>query len=99
MTVLPDKHIRLSSSLLYAGAVLLDMMDTDHTVSELWDKTRAGGKIKTFDRFVGGLDLLFILGAVRLDGDRVAREAGLGGRRRPAAAGLAERGTTGAPAH
>lgn len=98
MTILPDKHIRPSSSLLYAGAALLDMIESGHTVSELWDSARAGGKIKTFDRFVGGLDLLFILGAIRLDGGRIAREARRGGRQRPLSAGPDKHGNTGAPA-
>lgn len=74
MTILPDKHIRLSRSLLNVGAVLLEMMDSDHTVTELWDKARARSEVRTFDRFVDGMDLLFILGAVRFHEGRITRE-------------------------
>ena len=84
--ILPDEHIRLSRSLLNVGAVLLEMMDSDHTVTELWDKARTRSEIGTFSRFVDGLDLLFVLGAVRLSGGRIAREGG----------GRARRGKTGA---
>lgn len=95
--ILPDKHIRLSRSLLNVGAVLLEMMDSDHTVTELWDKAKAKREIKTFDRFVDGMDLLFLLGAVRLSKGLITRD---GGRAtwRPGAGGHAGHGKTGAAA-
>jgi len=62
--ILPTKHIKLSSSLLNLGAILLKQMDERQTVSLLWDKTRILPEIKTFGRFTLGLDLLFILGIV-----------------------------------
>lgn len=62
--ILPTKHIKLSSSLLNLGAILLKQMYETQTVSLLWDKTRILPEIKTFGRFTLGLDLLFILGIV-----------------------------------
>lgn len=95
MTILPDKHIRLSRSLLNVGAVLLEMMDSDRTVTELWDRARARSEVRTFDRFVDGMDLLFILGAVRFHEGRIAREGGRA-RRRAGTGDPARRGKTGA---
>lgn len=77
--ILPDRQVRLSGSLLGAGAALLETMDSDYTVSELWDRARDRREIRTFGRFVDGLDLLFILGAVRLSGGRIVRERRRGG--------------------
>ena len=62
--ILPDEHTRVSNSLLNAGATLLSTMRPRQTVTELWSRTRARPEIRTFDRFVLGLDLLFILGVV-----------------------------------
>lgn len=62
--ILPDKHIRVSNSLLNVGAILLSAMRPSQTVTELWSRTQVRPEIRTFDRFVLGLDLLFILGAV-----------------------------------
>lgn len=62
--ILPDKHIRVSNSLLNVGATLLSTMRPRQTVTELWSRTRTRPEIRTFDRFVLGLDLLFILGVV-----------------------------------
>lgn len=54
----------MSDSLLNVGAILLVAMRPSQTVTELWDRVRARPEIRTFARFVLGLDLLFILGAV-----------------------------------
>lgn len=73
--ILPDKHIRLSNSLIGTGAALLRMMETSQTVTELWDIAKEQGKIKTFDRFVSGLDLLFILGAVQFENGLITKSS------------------------
>lgn len=93
--ILPDKHIRLSNSLLGTGAALLRMMKPSQTVTDLWDTARARGEIKTFDRFVAGLDLLFILGAVRFE-DGLILKQGRHERRSPEDGGPGEPGKTGA---
>ena len=65
--ILPDKHIWLSTSLLNTGAVLLRIMKSGQTVTEIWDVAKTQHEVKTFDKFVNGMDLLFILGAVRVE--------------------------------
>ena len=65
--ILPDKHIWLSSSLLNTGAVLLRTMKSSQTVTEIWDAAKTQHEVKTFDKFVSGMDLLFILGAIRVE--------------------------------
>lgn len=65
--ILPDKHIWVSTSLLNTGAVLLRMLKPSQTVTEIWDMAKTRREVKTFDRFVRGMDLLFILGAVRVE--------------------------------
>lgn len=62
--ILPTKHIKLSSSLLNLGAILLKQMDGAQTVSLLWDKTHILPEVKTFERFTLGLDLLYTVGVI-----------------------------------
>ena len=72
--ILPDKHTGISYSLLGVGAIILESMRSSQTVTELWSRTRTRPEIRTFDRFVLGLDLLFILGAVSYRDGMVVKE-------------------------
>ena len=69
--ILPGKHLPLSRSLVNVGAILLDSVDGRRTVSLLWSETKDRHEVGSFDRFVLGLDLLFILGLVDMGEDGV----------------------------
>lgn len=62
--ILPTKHIKLSGSLLNIGAVLLNYLEDEQTVTSLWEKTRSIPEIKTFEQFTLALDFLFMVGTV-----------------------------------
>ncbi len=62
--ILPNKHLKLSNSILNIGAVLLEDLNYKQTVTLLWDKARIQPEILTFERFTLGLDLLFTLGLI-----------------------------------
>ena len=63
--ILPTKHIPLRSSLLGVGALLLQHLDREHTVTSLWSEIRTSPDVATFQRFVLGLDFLYALGVIR----------------------------------
>lgn len=65
--ILPNKHIKISRCMLAAGAILLEELKEERTVSSLWDGVRGKPEIQTFGRFVLSLDLLFVLELVRYD--------------------------------
>ena len=67
--ILPDKHIRLSSSFLGVGATLLELLESRRTVSGLWAVARPREEIRTFERFTMALDMLYTLGLVEFDQD------------------------------
>ena len=68
----------LSRSLLNVGAILLDSVDGRRTVSLLWSETKDRHEVGSFDRFVLGLDLLFILGLVDMgEGGVIVRKRGV----------------------
>lgn len=62
--ILPSKHIKLSDSLLNIGAIILRNLNSPQTVSALWSKVHSFAEVKTFDRFILGLDFLFMIGII-----------------------------------
>jgi hypothetical protein len=61
--------------LLGIGALILERLKTTKTVTQLWDEMRDVPQIATFERLVLGLDLLFAMGLVELDGGLIRRIA------------------------
>lgn len=75
--ILPTKHIPLDRSLLGAGAVLLQLLETPQTPTAIWDLARHAPEIAAYGRFVLTLDFLYAVGAIEL-------VDGLVGKREPA---------------
>jgi hypothetical protein len=73
--ILPTKHVPPDRSLLGVGALLLQHLERARTVASLWDIARTFPEVATFERFSLALDLLFAVGALRLDGGLLLREA------------------------
>lgn len=64
--ILPTKHISSNNSLLGVGAKILSHLNYPRTVASLWSDLCKAPEIATFERFVLGLDLLYILGTIEL---------------------------------
>lgn len=70
--LLPDKHIRLSESLLGLGSYLLDVLKQPRTVDDVWLEYRKARETgiypahHTFENVVLALDVLFAINAVKL---------------------------------
>lgn len=73
--ILPTKHIGPLDSLLGIGALILERVRTTKTITQLWDELRATPQVATFDRLLFGLDLLYMMGLVELDGGVIRRTA------------------------
>ncbi len=71
--ILPTKHISPLDSLLGVGSLILSQVGKAKTVTQLWDEMRALPQVATFDRLVLGLDLLYAMGLVELDGGVIRR--------------------------
>ena len=71
--ILPTKHIRTERALIGVGAEILALMQKPKTVSRLWDDLRARRSVDApnapidYNWFVLALDLLFMLGAIKID--------------------------------
>jgi hypothetical protein len=64
--ILPNKHVSVRASMLGLGGEILKVLDGPRTVSSLWERLRANPAVGGFGRFVLGLDLLFMVGAIEL---------------------------------
>ena len=74
--ILPTKHVRSENSLVGIGAVLLQLLARQQTVTRLWKHAQAANPILTFPRFVLALDFLFAMGAVELEDGLLQRKQG-----------------------
>ena len=64
MTLLPNKHIPTSRSLVGLGGLLLGQIQAPLTVSTLWDQVKTKPEVGSFRNFVLALDFLYIIGAI-----------------------------------
>jgi hypothetical protein len=74
--ILPTKGIGPDKALLSVGAFILQGLDEPKTVSRLWAELRRledGPPDLTFDWFVLGLDLLYLMGTLDYRGGRIVR--------------------------
>jgi hypothetical protein len=65
--ILPTKHISPRNSLLGIGALLLKNLDSPKSITMLWHDVSKEDGVRTFDRFVLALDLLYMIGAIELN--------------------------------
>ncbi|RYD85017.1 MAG: hypothetical protein EOP84_03835 [Verrucomicrobiaceae bacterium] len=73
--LLPNKHIRLESSLLGQGASLLQLLRKPRSVSSLWRAVKRREPERSFDRFLLALDFLYLVKAVDFDGVLLRRRS------------------------
>jgi hypothetical protein len=59
--------------LLGASAVVLAQLGYPKTVTATWERLRSDPAIRTFDRFVMALDLLFLMGLLELNDGLLTR--------------------------
>lgn len=65
--ILPTKHIPAEQTLLGVGSLLLQYLNQPKNISYLWDEVKKLPPIGTYERFVLGLDMLYILGLIKLN--------------------------------
>jgi ABC-three component (ABC-3C) system Middle Component 6 len=71
--IAPDKHVSLESSLIGVGAAVLRQLRDPMTITGLWEACKTLPSIKTFQRFVLALDLLYLLGAINMEAGEIVR--------------------------
>ena len=71
--ILPNKYVREDEALLGTGAKVLALLDHDIYLTELWEKAKESESINNFERFVLSLDMLYILGLIVFDENKIKR--------------------------
>lgn len=71
--ILPNKHVKQEEALIGVGGILLEQIALEGDFSILWDKVKNIPNVATFERFVLSLDLLFTLGLISLNNNRIVR--------------------------
>lgn len=71
--IMPTKHLLPSDSLLGTGGRVLALLRGPRSTAALWHAVQEQGGIATFDRFVLTLDLLFLMGAIDINGGLIRR--------------------------
>jgi hypothetical protein len=72
--ILPDKNTPLSNSFLGKGYLILAELETNQTVSSLWEKVRMKQEIRTFENYLLTMDFLFSIGLIKLEQGIIMRE-------------------------
>ena len=79
--ILPTKGLRPEMTLLTIGAEILDQLEQERPLSEVWDRVRAArrkimpSRILSFDWFVLSLSLLYALSVVEFRNGILRRAA------------------------
>lgn len=72
--ILPNKHLKENETLIGVGAVLMQKIpSTNILISDLWELVKEMTVIGNFERFVLGLDLLFLLDVVKIENNRIIK--------------------------
>jgi hypothetical protein len=71
--ILPNKYLREDEALLGVGGKILLLLQQDMLLSELWEETKKKENIGNFERFVLALDLLYLLGLIIFDENKIKR--------------------------
>lgn len=71
--LLPNKFTIENNTILGAGAVILNYLNKDKSLSDLWDDVKMTKLIDTYEMFVLGLDLLFLFGLITFKKNKIIR--------------------------
>lgn len=65
--ILPSVHLPAERTLLGVGAAVLGEVRGPTTMTRLWSRLRGDPAVGTYERLVLAVDLLFLLGALRVE--------------------------------
>ena len=71
--IMPNKFMRENDALIGVGSALLKNLSDEKTLSDLWESVKETAGVGNFERFILGLDLLFILGLVEIKNEKLVK--------------------------
>jgi hypothetical protein len=70
---MPTKYLQENETLLGIGAVLLSKLSHSKSLSQLWYESKNISDIGSYERFILALDMLYILGLIKLHNNKIMR--------------------------
>ena len=71
--ILPNKYIQEDEALIGQGIVVLKQLKMRSSLSSLWDRLKRKHNFDNFERFVLILDMLFILGLIDFENNKIGK--------------------------
>jgi hypothetical protein len=65
--ILPNKHISISRSFLGSGAIILEQMNQNITITALWNAVSDNSSFDSFEKFILTLDFLYMINAIQIN--------------------------------
>ena len=72
--ILPMRTIEEEDTLLRVGIHLLEILGEQMDIASLWQQAKDIENIKTYERFILGLDLLFCFGLIDMEENIIVRK-------------------------
>ena len=70
---MPSKYLREDEALIGISAELLPHIRNNVFISDLWEDVKKLPNINNFERFVLALELLYILGLIKIENNKLSR--------------------------
>jgi hypothetical protein len=71
--ILPNKYLTENDALIGVGSILLGKLSTPKPLSTFWEEVKDISNVGNFERFVLGLDLLFVLGLIEIKNNKIVK--------------------------
>ncbi len=71
--ILPNKYLKESEAILGIGAILIQKIPSSIFISDLWESVKEISNIGNFERFILGLDLLFLLDLIKIENNKIIK--------------------------
>jgi hypothetical protein len=73
--IMPNKYLREDEALIGFGSVVLKHLNIERSLSDLWVNVKNFESIGNFERFILVLDMLFLLGLIEFEKNKIKRVA------------------------
>tara|TARA_R110001599_G_scaffold67867_4_gene191402 strand:+ start:30315 stop:30542 length:228 start_codon:yes stop_codon:yes gene_type:complete len=73
--IMPNKYLREDEALIGFGSVVLMHISIERSLSDLWEDVKNFESIGNFERFILVLDMLFLLGLIEFEKNKIKRVA------------------------
>lgn len=71
--ILPTKYIPQNETMLNVGAIILEKLTYETSLSNLWEICKTFPHVGNYQRYILALDMLYMLGLINFKGNKITR--------------------------